>query len=382
MIEIRNLRKIFHSGGRSVAVLRDVSLHIRRGEFFVLLGASGSGKTTLLRCIAGLEKADGGEILLDSNLVYSAKDGVHVSPEKRRLGMVFQSYAIWPHMTVYDNVATPLRQGWLKLPKAQVQERVHQALALVGMAEMAARPAPFLSGGQQQRVALARSLAMEPSVLLMDEPLSNLDTRLREEVRGEIKSLAKRVGVTVVYVTHDQTEAMDMADRVAVLRHGEVAQVAPPSEIYLQPADTETAQFMGSMNLLAGEAASDGSVATAIGRVHAPARSGASVVVGIRPQSIQLRKADDRVAAQVANGRNVFAGTIVTSAFLGDRSSYTVRVAGEMLKVQAPWTTRLEGDVLVTFADEGLCVFDSATGKRHPAPGDQNKERDLQGRQP
>ncbi len=365
MIEIRNLQKVFHSDGRSVVGLRAVSLHIKAGEFFVLLGSSGSGKTTLLRCIAGLEKPDGGEIVLGTRVVYSADNGIHVRPEKRRLGMVFQSYAIWPHMTVYDNVAIPLREGWLKLPSSQVRDRVYQALTLVGMEEMATRPAPFLSGGQQQRVALARSLAMEPSVLLMDEPLSNLDARLREDVRGEIKSLAKRTGVTVVYVTHDQAEAMDLADRVAVLRKGEVAQVAPPAEIYLNPADSATAQFMGSMNLLPGQASSEGYVTTGIGQIHAPADRPSSVVVGIRPQSIRLQKSDGQGDSPAANHRNVFPGNVVTSTFLGDRCIYTVQIAGEILKVDAPWTTRLQGEVLVTFVDEGLCVFDSVTGSRH-----------------
>jgi iron(III) transport system ATP-binding protein len=369
MIEIRNLHKVFRSGDRKVVGLREVSLQIKAGEFFVLLGSSGSGKTTLLRCIAGLERPDGGEIILGDRVVYSAEKRINVRPEKRRLGMVFQSYAIWPHMTVYDNVARPLQEGWLKLPKSQVPDRVHQALTLVGMEEMASRPAPFLSGGQQQRVALARSLAMEPSVLLMDEPLSNLDARLREEVRGEIKSLAKRVGVTVVYVTHDQAEAMDLADRVAVLRHGDVAQVAPPEEIYLKPADSATAQFMGSMNLLPGEASSDGYVITGIGRIHAPVNGASAVVVGIRPQSIRLQKFDNARNDQGANSPNVFPGTIVTSSFLGDSCSYTVQVADGTLKVDAPWDTRLEGKVLVTLAEEGLCVFDSVTGKRHPIPG-------------
>ena len=361
MIEIRNLQKAFRSGRESVVGLRDVSLRVKVGEFFVLLGPSGSGKTTLLRCIAGLEKPDGGEIVLGTRVVYSASNRIFVRPEERRLGMVFQSYAIWPHMTVYDNVARPLREGWLKLPKSQVRDRVHQALALVGMEEMATRPAPFLSGGQQQRVALARSLAMEPSVLLMDEPLSNLDARLREDVRGEIEALAKRKRETVVYVTHDQIEAMDLADRTAVLRHGEIAQVAPPAEIYLNPADSATAQFMGSMNLLPGEASSDGYVTTGIGRIHASAGGTSSVVVGIRPQSIQLRKLDNE---RTAEGTNIFLGKVVTSSFLGDNCSYTVQIASETLKVEAPWTTRLEGEVLVTFIREGLCVFDSATGKR------------------
>lgn len=364
MIAIRNLQKLFKSGA-SLAGVRDVSLEVEDGEFFVLIGSSGSGKTTLLRCIAGLERPDRGEIVLHDRVVYSESRRISLRPEERRLGMVFQSYAIWPHMTVYDNVATPLLEGWLKLPKSQVRDRVEEALALVGMAEMATRPAPFLSGGQQQRVALARSLAMKPSVLLMDEPLSNLDARLREEVRGEIRSLAKRIGVTVIYVTHDQEEAMELADRMAVLRAGNVAQVGPPADVYLHPADAETAQFMGSMNVLAGQASPEGYVTTGIGRIQVAVAGESAVVVGIRPQSIQLRNIGfEDCGAQPAN---TFLGEVTGTSFLGDARTYTVRIGSETLKVRAPWTTRVDGKVLVTIAPEGLCIFDSSTGKSQGA---------------
>jgi iron(III) transport system ATP-binding protein len=366
MISIRGLQKLYKSGD-AVAGVRDVSLEVAEGEFFVLIGSSGSGKTTLLRCIAGLEKPDAGEIAFEDRVVYSAARRILLRPEERRLGMVFQSYAIWPHMTVYENVATPLQDGWLKLPPAEVRERVHEALALVGMETLAARPAPLLSGGQQQRVALARALALKPALLLMDEPLSNLDARLREEVRGEIRALVKRLGLTVVYVTHDQEEAMELADRMAVLRAGSVAQIGLPGEVYLQPADVETAQFMGSMNTLPGQASPHGFVTTGIGRHDIAVAGDPAVIVGIRPQSVALRAVDASTAPMPA--ANTFRGTVTSASFLGNDWIYAIRIGSQTLKVRAPWTTRVAGEVEVTIAPEDLCVFDSASGRRRDTEG-------------
>ncbi|MGZ8444709.1 MAG: ABC transporter ATP-binding protein, partial [Candidatus Binatia bacterium] len=197
MISVRNLVKIYKSGTDAVHAVDGVSVDVGDQEFFVLLGLSGSGKTTLLRCVAGLERPDGGEIAISNVLVSSAERKFFVAPEGRGIGMVFQSYAVWPHMTVYDNVAFPLINGPLKLSRADIKKRVLNALELVQLGALADRPAPFLGGGQQQRVALARALAVEPKVLLMDEPLSNLDARLREEVRDEIKNLSKKFGIAV-----------------------------------------------------------------------------------------------------------------------------------------------------------------------------------------
>jgi iron(III) transport system ATP-binding protein len=220
MIGIHSLRKTFKTGTDSVQAVDGVDLQVSEKEFFVLLGLSGSGKTTLLRCVAGLERPEAGEIVLGDTIVSSAERGIFITPEDRAIGMVFQSYAVWPHMTVFDNVAFPLTDGKRRLPRAKVRDRVMGALELVQLSALADRPVPFLSGGQQQRVALARALAVEPKVLLMDEPLSNLDARLREEVRDEIRSLAKKLSITVFYVTHDQVEAMALADRIAVMSAG------------------------------------------------------------------------------------------------------------------------------------------------------------------
>ncbi|HET9882768.1 MAG TPA: ABC transporter ATP-binding protein, partial [Candidatus Binatia bacterium] len=230
MIDIRSLTKIFKSGGDVVRAVDAVDLQVREQEFFVLLGLSGSGKTTLLRCVAGLEKPEAGEIKLGDETVSAPERGIFIPVEDRALGMVFQSYAVWPHMTVFQNVAFPLANGKRRLARAKIRERVMGALELVQLAALADRPVPFLSGGQQQRVALARALAVEPKVLLMDEPLSNLDARLREEVRDEIRLLATKLSITVLYVTHDQVEAMALADRIAVMSGGKILQIGAPQE--------------------------------------------------------------------------------------------------------------------------------------------------------
>src|SRR5881392_2765255 len=237
-IVVRNVSKRF---GDFVA-LDDVSLDVESGTLVALLGPSGSGKTTLLRCVAGLERPDSGEITLGTRVAFSSKQRLFVQAEEREIGMVFQSYAIWPHLTVFENVALPLTQGRRKPPKARVRERVSEALRLVEMDDYADRPAPLLSGGQQQRVALARALAINPKVLLMDEPLSNLDARLREEVRTKIKKLVGELGVTVLYVTHDQVEAMVLADRIAVMAGGKVLQIGAAQELYHFPLSRRVAE--------------------------------------------------------------------------------------------------------------------------------------------
>ena len=224
-----------------VEVLKDFSDEFRDGEFITLLGPSGCGKTTMLRMIAGFDRPTTGEIRIDGTVV-SGRD-IFLPPEKRGIGMVFQSYAVWPHMNVYKNVAYPLKQK--KLPKAEIQERTERILEAVHLAQYRDRMPAELSGGQQQRVALGRALVAEPSVLLLDEPLSNLDAKLREEMRFEIKELQQRMGITVVYVTHDQSEAMGMSDRVFVINAGVVQQVGGPMEIYQNPANAFVADFVG-----------------------------------------------------------------------------------------------------------------------------------------
>jgi iron(III) transport system ATP-binding protein len=358
-IRVKNLSKTYRSSTESVAALGDVSLDVEDGEFFVLLGPSGSGKTTLLRCVAGLEQPDGGEIYLDSTCVYSQAEMVYVPAESRRLGMVFQSYAIWPHLTVYENVALPLQHGKAKIAKGQVKERVQEALSLVGMADLGSRGAPQLSGGQQQRVALARALALKPSRLLMDEPLSNLDARLREEVRGEMKSLIKGAGVTVLYVTHDQDEAMDLADRIAVMHQGNILQVGSAEDLYSSPIDVNVANFLGTMNWLAGTVGDDGAVTTDIGQIQTADRdhtSGAKVTVGVRPEDVTLTGDAEKGDSAL----NVFVGEITSNVFLGDYRVYEVAVGKQVLTVRAPVAQQYEGRVGVRITEENVCMFDES----------------------
>jgi iron(III) transport system ATP-binding protein len=335
MIRITGLKKEFPVAGGVVSALPGLDLEIGDGEFFVLLGPSGSGKSTLLRCIAGIETPDAGEIWLGDHLIYSNEKNVLVRPEDRGLGMVFQSYAVWPHMTVYKNVALPLTHGVKKIPKSEVSERVMHALSLVQMEDFASRPVPFLSGGQQQRVALARALAVEPLVLLMDEPLSNLDARLREEVRQEIRRVTQSIDVTVIYVTHDQTEALALGDRIAVMEHGRILQVGSPDSLFQRPAEPMVADFFGQMNWLDGIAKGDDSIETSLGtfQVADNAPSG-PVRLGIRPFDIQIMESG-------RGGPNELTGNVVDELFLGEQVQLSVQFDSDILmEVKAPKRVR------------------------------------------
>ena len=250
-IEVENL----HIQYGLVAAVRGVSFAVEPGEQLTLLGPSGCGKTTTLRALAGLERPSGGTIRIGGQVVYSSAQHIDIPAEKRGLSMVFQSYAIWPHMTVFDNVAYGLRVR--KRPKAEIVARVHEALDLVQMGAYADRRASQLSGGQQQRVALARACAFSPLVLLFDEPLSNLDAKLRADMRIELRELQHRLGVTSVYVTHDLEEALAMSDRVVVMRDGLIEQAGTPTEIYARPRNVFVADFVGSSNLVAGKLRAD-----------------------------------------------------------------------------------------------------------------------------
>jgi len=234
----------------TVTAIDGISFEVRRGEHMTLLGPSGCGKTTTLRALAGLETPTGGEIRIDGRPVFSSRQGINVPAEQRRLPMVFQSYAIWPHMTVFDNVAYGLRLR--RLPRPEVNERVSAALDLVRLADFAKRSAADLSGGQQQRVALARCLAVSPAVLLLDEPLSNLDARLRAAMRLEIQALQRQIGLTSVYVTHDQEEALVISDRIIVMNAGRIEQIGTAFEIYDTPRNAFVADFVGAANLISG----------------------------------------------------------------------------------------------------------------------------------
>jgi iron(III) transport system ATP-binding protein len=295
------------------------------GEFVSILGPSGCGKTTMLRMVAGFEKPTAGEIYIGDNLVSSPAKGIFVPPEKRSIGMVFQSYAVWPHMTVFDNVGYPLKiKG---LPKSEIADRTNKALELVHLGGLAARLPNQLSGGQQQRVALARALVAEPDLLLLDEPLSNLDAKLRESMRFEIKELQKKLGVTVIYVTHDQAEAMAMSDRIIVMNAGVIHQIGSPVEVYETPADKTIADFIGLVNFLRAEAGEGGVTIPALGRtVPAPAGfAGGSPVAAVRPEHIAL----------AAPGAGL-TGTVVHKSYLGDAVDWRIEIGGEEIRVIAP----------------------------------------------
>lgn len=368
MITARNLTKTYRTkGNEGVTALNGVDIDVEDGEFFVLLGPSGSGKTTLLRCIAGLEKPDSGELWIGDRLVFSGAGDTAVPSEERRLGMVFQSYAIWPHMTVYENIALPLKRGTMSVPKDQIRGRVHRALSLVGMEGLADRPAPQLSGGQQQRVALARALAVEPQVLLMDEPLSNLDARLREQVRSDIRALVGEVGLTVAYVTHDQDEAMDIADRIAVMHNGNILQVGPPEDLYRGPTNPRVAQFFGEMNWVRGEVIDANTVKTSMGVLGVGCQGntapGTWITLGIRPEDIALTQ----VKPEASDGlsRTVVPVHVAGQTFLGDRRIYVVESAGERLRVNTTPSVRLDGDVFATIdRDQVICFDDSDEAER------------------
>jgi iron(III) transport system ATP-binding protein len=318
-IQVERLVKTFGD----VQVVRDVSFTAGRGEVIALLGPSGCGKTTTLKCIAGLERPDGGSVRLGDRVVYDHRARINLPPNKRELGMVFQSYAVWPHMTVSGNVAFPLEAR--RMGRREVRERVMAALRLVNLEHLATRPATALSGGQQQRVALARALVAEPTVVLFDEPLSNLDANLRERMRFEIAELQARVGFTGIYVTHDQEEAMAVAGRLVLMREGEVHQAGSPEEVYSRPRDTFVAHFMGIGNALDGEVvATDGEVVVRLseggevrGRSASALRPGTGVRVFFAPSSVHLTPAD---------GDNRISGQVEGALFLGYGFDYQVRV--------------------------------------------------------
>ena len=346
MISIGHLQKIFTVTGATVAALSELNIEVDAGDFFVIVGASGSGKTTLLRSVAGLERPDTGTIKIADRTVFSDSPPVWVPPQDRGLGMVFQSYAVWPHLTVFDNVALPLREGAQKIPRNEVKARVRQALEMVQLEEQIDRPATQLSGGQQQRVALARAIAVNPAVLLMDEPLSNLDARLREEVRGKIRELAKELQATVLYVTHDQIEAMAVADKIAVMSFGELLQAGPPIELYRNPNSAEVAEFFGTMNWLPGEmdTANGRSVKTRIGEFSVSREvatdTDKKVWVGFRPEHMEF--SEDAFSQQA----NHFQADLKNAIFLGDQYTFDAIAGDRKLVGKSRMAPKLQSDKL------------------------------------
>ncbi|WP_117192422.1 ABC transporter ATP-binding protein [Rhizobium terrae] len=324
----------------AVTAVDHVNLKIKSGEFVTLLGPSGCGKTTTLRMVAGLEKNTGGRISIGDNVVSDADKGYFVPSERRRLGMVFQSYAIWPHMTVFDNVAYPLRIR--RRPDQEIRDRVMNALRLVEMEQYADRPSPALSGGQQQRVAIARALVFEPEVLLLDEPLSNLDARLRTQMGDDFRALQQRLKITALYVTHDQAEAMALSDRVVVMHGGRILQVGAPEEIYRRPENRQVAAFFGTPNLLDAkvkECRPNGGTHYKLevegqgwsGECHAATEmpKGTDVTVMLRPENLHLRQSGE------ANGGLSWAGEVSQAIFRGSHRSVMVKTEAQTLHVEA-----------------------------------------------
>lgn len=343
MLKIENLRRTFSSQSKGtdapVRAVDDVSLEVHAGEFFTLLGPSGCGKTTILRSIAGLEKPDAGTIRVAGRTLFASAEKINIPSNERGLGMVFQSYAIWPHMNVHKNVSFPLEVlPRAKRPSKQViRERVERALTVVELDHLASRRATDLSGGQQQRLALARALVMEPPLLLLDEPLSNLDAKLREGMRFELMRLQRDVGATAIYVTHDQSEALAMSSRIAVLRAGQIQQIGAPHEIYAAPSSEFVADFIGSSNFMPGvveevvadsvTVRTDGGTLTGAGtRSFA---QGDQVVVAVRPEDIELR---EQTSTADAVGR--WQGVVDTTAYLGETVDHLVTVGSVEVRVR------------------------------------------------
>ncbi len=335
-LELKELAKHFGD----VRAVDGIDLSVKSGESVVLLGPSGCGKTTTLRSVAGFLRPDGGEIFLDEKKI--ADKNTIVPPEKRHLGMVFQNYAVWPHRTVFQNVAYGLVIA--KRPKQEIATRVERALQMVQLAGLDARYPGELSGGQQQRVALARAIITEPSMLLLDEPLSNLDASLREEMRFELKELQQRIGVTTLYVTHDQEEALVLADRIVVMNLGRILQVDSPEQIYLRPANHFVATFVGLTNIIEGTVDAVDGVNERV-RVASPMGDpfwasgpnaylkeldrGGKVSVSVRPEAISVNDGQN-------SDNPAFSGKIQKSAFLGNRIDLRLSVRGEELRCQVP----------------------------------------------
>ena len=310
-VTIQQVTKAF---GSSV-VLENFDARFENGEFITLLGPSGCGKTTMLRIVAGFEKPTSGSVMFDDKTVSS--DKVFIPPEKRDIGMVFQSYAVWPHMTVYDNVAYPLTIK--KVDKATIKQKVDRVLGAVHLSQYADRIPSQLSGGQQQRVALARALVAEPALLLLDEPLSNLDAKLRESMRFEIKEIQREYGITVMYVTHDQTEAMAMSDRIVVINRGIIQQVGTPREIYNQPANPFVADFVGKIEFVEGMVKDGAIVLDGCGqKLPYDGPETGAVIVGIRPENITYAE----------GGEGQLEGVVKTHFYLGDVDDCRVDLGG------------------------------------------------------
>ena len=356
-IRIKGVSKHYFSEGKIIKALDDVTLTIPANEIFTLLGPSGCGKTTLLRCIVGLETPDTGEIAIGDEIMWSRERGISVPPEKRGLGMVFQTYAIWPHMNVFDNVAYPLQiRG---VARDLIRQKVENTLRFVRLEGFERRPATKLSGGQQQRVALARALVDAPKVILFDEPLSNLDAKLREETRKELKTFLSKLNITAVYVTHDRIEALALSDSIAVMRAGQIVEVGTPKKIYFDADHQFVADFIGRANLVkATVRAREGGFTTVdcgLGRIVCAQRDvplGGEVTLCIRPEFIRL------AAGEGAAGKNVVNGRIESLVFIGEAYEAEIRVGSELLLAKIlPEANLAEGRAVTFTLDPAHCLL-------------------------
>lgn len=351
-IRITNLHKRFRRGRRAADVVAtdDISLEVNGGEMLVLLGPSGCGKTTLLRCVAGLERPDSGAIEINRRVVYSSADGVFVPPMYRSgMSMMFQSYALWPHMTIRKNIAYPLQARGIR--GAQANERIDDVLQLLDLQDQQHQYPGQCSGGQQQRAALARALVPQPGVVLFDEPLSNVDKKVRDKLRIDLRILQRSLKFSALYVTHDQDEAMELGDRVAVLERGRVAQVGTPEEVYRQPVSEYVATFVGTGNILGGLVSEvrdrEAIVNSTLGEVvvdrssdcPSEVREGAIIKVIVRPEEVRL------LPTRPTEARNVWRGTVLNRVFMASRTRYLVQT-GEfvwMVVIQSETTASSEG---------------------------------------
>ena len=360
-IRIKGVTRDFHSEGKRIRALDNVDLTIPANQIFTLLGPSGCGKTTLLRCIVGLETPDAGEIAIGDDIVWSRERNIFLPPEKRGLGMVFQTYAIWPHMNVFNNVAYPLQNR--KASPQEIRSRVTKVLEFVQLEGFEKRPATDLSGGQQQRVALARALVAEPKVILFDEPLSNLDAKLREATRKELRRFLTELKITAVYVTHDRIEALTLSDQIAVMRAGRIIEIGDPKKIYFNSDHRFVADFIGRANLIPGKvteledlhAVIDSAIGPIVALNSRKIAPGQEAMVCVRPEFIKI------VTPGTVEGRNVFRGKVESLVFVGEAYEGEIRIGETLLTTAIEPTIRIgEGDEVAVSFNPDHCFLLSA----------------------
>jgi iron(III) transport system ATP-binding protein len=361
MLSVKNLYTEYpNDKGQIVKAAQNISFNVPEGKLFTLLGPSGCGKTTTLRSIAGLERPKSGDISVGEVTVYSSSKNVFIAPNKRNFGMVFQSYAIWPHMNVFENAAFPLRVGPRKLSKKKIEEQVMRVLTAVGLEQYAGREATRMSGGQQQRLALARALVMEPKLLLLDEPLSNLDAKLRERMRFELKRMQRELGLTTIYVTHDQGEALALSHEIAVMSEGQIVQIGSPRDIYERPRNKFVADFVGLTNFVEGSVeaveVTPGvyRVNSTIGKLSVSSTDqygiGERVLISVRPEDVE-------VCTTRPEGINVIEAKVHVKVFLGEYMDYQVRIGErEVLARVHPSINALVGDTVFLRMNPEKCI--------------------------